>query len=66
MCPGSCPYPGVTNGYDWYTTSGNRQDFMNWYHGCREVTLELAEAKLSMSTFSTITSNGTGSRFSIT
>jgi hypothetical protein len=45
MCPGSCPYPGVTNGYDWYTTSGNRQDFMNWYHGCREVTLELADAK---------------------
>jgi len=41
-CPhGSCPYPGVTNGWDWYTTSGNRQDFMNWYHGCREVTLEL-------------------------
>jgi hypothetical protein len=45
MCPGSCPYPGVTNGYDWYTTSGNRQDFMNWYHGCREVTLELADDK---------------------
>jgi hypothetical protein len=45
MCPGSCPFPGVTNGYDWYTTSGNRQDFMNWYHGCREVTLELADAK---------------------
>ncbi len=45
MCPGSCPYPGVTNGWDWYTTSGNRQDFMNWYHGCREVTLELADSK---------------------
>ena len=45
MCPGSCPYPGVTNGYDWYTTSGNRQDFMNWYHGCREVTLELDDAQ---------------------
>jgi hypothetical protein len=45
MCPGNCPYPGVTNGWDWYTTSGNRQDFMNWYHGCREVTLELADAK---------------------
>jgi hypothetical protein len=45
MCPGGCPFPGVTNGYDWYTTSGNRQDFMNWYHGCREVTLELADAK---------------------
>lgn len=45
MCPGSCPFPGVTNGWDWYTTSGNRQDFMNWYHGCREVTLELADSK---------------------
>ncbi len=45
MCPGACPFPGVTNGWDWYTTSGNRQDFMNWYHGCREVTLELADAK---------------------
>jgi len=38
-------YPGVTNGANWYVTHGNRQDFMNWYHGCREVTVELAGAK---------------------
>lgn len=38
--------PGVTNGANWYVTHGNRQDFMNWYHGCREVTLELSGDKL--------------------
>jgi len=38
--------PGVTNGANWYVTNGNRQDFMNWYHGCREVTLELSTSKL--------------------
>jgi hypothetical protein len=36
---------GITNGYDWYTTSGNRQDYMNWWHHCREVTLELSGVK---------------------
>ena len=35
--------PGVTNGANWYVIDGGRQDFMNWYHGCREVTLELAD-----------------------
>ena len=38
-------YPGVTNGANWYVIDGGRQDFMNWYHGCREVTLELAADK---------------------
>jgi len=38
-------YPGVTNGANWYVIDGGRQDFMNWYHGCREVTLELAGDK---------------------
>ena len=37
---------GVTNGYQWYTTNGNRQDYMNWFHYCREVTIELSDAKL--------------------
>jgi len=37
---------GITNGYDWYTTSGNRQDYMNYWHGCREVTFELSDQKL--------------------
>ncbi|MBD3257532.1 hypothetical protein GF377_03790, partial [candidate division GN15 bacterium] len=37
---------GVTNGYDWYSVAGGRQDYMNYYHGCREVTLELSDQKL--------------------
>ncbi|MBD3169494.1 MAG: T9SS type A sorting domain-containing protein [candidate division Zixibacteria bacterium] len=37
---------GITNGWDWYTTSGNRQDYMNYFHGCREVTIELSDTKL--------------------
>ncbi len=37
---------GITNGYDWYTISGGRQDYMNYYRGCREVTLEISNTKL--------------------
>ncbi len=37
---------GITNGYDWYTVDGGRQDYMNFYHGCREVTFELSDTKL--------------------
>ncbi|MCK9255339.1 MAG: DUF2817 domain-containing protein [Bacteroidales bacterium] len=37
---------GVTNGYAWYTITGSRQDYMNYYHYCREVTLELSTKKL--------------------
>ncbi|MEN8164088.1 MAG: M14 family zinc carboxypeptidase [Acidobacteriota bacterium] len=36
---------GITNGYDWYQVNGGRQDFMNYYHGCREVTVELSDSK---------------------
>jgi hypothetical protein len=36
---------GITNGGDWYTIDGGRQDFMNYYHGCREVTIELSDSK---------------------
>lgn len=36
---------GITNGWDWYSTDGSRQDYMNYYHGCREVTIELSDAK---------------------
>ncbi|MBU0982476.1 MAG: hypothetical protein KKA42_01300, partial [candidate division Zixibacteria bacterium] len=36
---------GITNGYDWYQTDGSRQDYMNWYKGCREMTLELSYTK---------------------
>jgi len=37
---------GITNGYDWYTTSGSRQDYMNYYQQCREVTIEVSNQKL--------------------
>jgi len=37
---------GITNGYAWYSIDGGRQDYMNYWHGCREVTLELSDTKL--------------------
>ncbi len=37
---------GITNGYVWYTISGGRQDYMNYFHQCREVTLEVSATKL--------------------
>jgi predicted deacylase len=37
---------GITNGYAWYTTNGNRQDYMNYFHQCREFTLEMSNVKL--------------------
>jgi hypothetical protein len=37
---------GITNGWDWYETHGSRQDFMIYFHGSREVTIELSKAKL--------------------
>ncbi len=37
---------GVTNGGDWYVIEGGRQDYMNYWHQCREVTIELSTAKL--------------------
>lgn len=36
---------GITNGYAWYTISGGRQDYMNYFHHCREVTMELSLTK---------------------
>jgi Zinc carboxypeptidase/Secretion system C-terminal sorting domain len=38
--------PGVTNGYAWYLVSGGRQDFMTYFKGGREVTLEISATKL--------------------
>jgi hypothetical protein len=37
---------GVTNGYEWYEVDGGRQDYMNYYHHCREITLEISDIKL--------------------
>ncbi|MBR3947633.1 MAG: T9SS type A sorting domain-containing protein [Bacteroidales bacterium] len=36
---------GYTNGYAWYTITGSRQDYMNYFKHCREVTLELSMEK---------------------
>ncbi len=37
---------GISNGYDWYTIDGGRQDYMNYFEQCRELTLEISETKL--------------------
>ena len=37
---------GITNGFEWYTISGGRQDFMNYFAHCRELTLELSHTKM--------------------
>ncbi len=37
---------GVTEGGDWYVVVGSRQDYMNYVHHCKEVTVELSETKL--------------------
>ena len=36
---------GVTNGADWYVITGSRQDYMNAYAQCREVTVECSSTK---------------------
>ncbi|MDR0970207.1 MAG: carboxypeptidase regulatory-like domain-containing protein [Lentimicrobiaceae bacterium] len=36
---------GITNGYAWYTITGSRQDYMNYFASCREVTVEISEEK---------------------
>ena len=37
---------GVTNGHYWYEINGGRQDYMNYFHQSREVTLEISNTKL--------------------
>ncbi len=41
------PYStGITEGGDWYAIDGGRQDYMNFVHHCKEVTLEVSSTKL--------------------
>ena len=37
---------GIIEGGDWYVVSGSRQDYMNYYKHCREMTVELSNTKL--------------------
>jgi hypothetical protein len=39
------PSPGVTHGAEWYRVYGGRQDYMNFYHQCREITVEISDVK---------------------
>ncbi len=36
---------GITNGAQWYTIGGGRQDYMNGYRQCREITIECSTVK---------------------
>ncbi|WP_418603154.1 M14 family zinc carboxypeptidase, partial [Hwangdonia sp.] len=36
---------GITHGADWYRVDGGRQDYMNFYHQCKETTIELSNDK---------------------
>jgi hypothetical protein len=36
---------GVVRGYVWYSINGGRQDYMNYFHHCREFTLEISGQK---------------------
>lgn len=37
---------GVTNGYAWYEVNGGRQDYMNYFYHCKEITIEISDVKL--------------------
>lgn len=37
---------GIVNGFQWYSITGSRQDYMNYYAGCREVTIECSTVKI--------------------
>lgn len=35
-------FNGITHGGTWYSIFGGRQDYMTYFHGCREMTIELS------------------------
>ncbi len=37
---------GITNGNAWYEITGGRQDYMNYFRYCREMTMEISDTKL--------------------
>ena len=37
---------GITHGADWYPAYGSRQDYMNYWHFCKEITFEVSDTKL--------------------
>ncbi len=39
---------GITDGYDWYSITGGRQDYMNYFQYDREFTLELSDTKMPL------------------
>ena len=40
---------GVITGGDWYVIDGGRQDYVNYYHNCLEMTMELSSDKIVQS-----------------
>ncbi len=40
---------GITNGYAWYEIDGGRQDYMNYFHYCREITNEISNSGIPSS-----------------
>jgi hypothetical protein len=37
---------GITHGGDWYVIYGGRQDYLNYFHSCREFTFEMSNKKV--------------------
>lgn len=42
---------GITNGYAWYPIAGGRQDYMNYFQHCREVTIEVSHQNFPIDPF---------------
>ena len=40
---------GITNGWSWYPTFGNRQDYMTYFQNGREITIEISAVKMPLS-----------------